>query len=333
MVNFGHRQDNIVTKTFSNINQIVQFHLAFQTTGSETKIITVPVEDDDDQVYQVPIPNDIWCLIGQYLRGLLKPNIPDGMRNFYQSVRDKSGHKLILLLRSPNKLSQKSITLLKKRRDVLKLTNLGDWPVVRGDLITLIKDWDDEVTRGLIKPDQKWSVDDVKEFMCNEFDDILPGLATFINTKDNENRTIDGILEQCDVLCETEFSGWSVPKSVAKPQHRSAWPWTPSAHETATMARVTAKAMAKVLARAKGYGKGAGKGKGYGKGKSYSKGSSKGPIKGKGPSKGKRTGKGKGSGAGAGYGSSYSSSSSKGHGKGYGYDSGYGQSNPSPWDW
>ena len=83
----------------------------------------------------------------------------------FQSVRDKSGHKLILLLRSPNKLPQKSITLLKKRRDVLKLTNPGNWPVVRGDFITLIKDWDDEVSRGLIKPDQKWSVDDVKELL------------------------------------------------------------------------------------------------------------------------------------------------------------------------
>ena len=62
------------------------------------------------------------------------------MRNFYQSVRDRSGHKLIQLLRSPNKLAQKSITLLKKRRDVLKLTNLGEWPTIRGDFITLIKD-------------------------------------------------------------------------------------------------------------------------------------------------------------------------------------------------
>ena len=112
--------------TFNNVNQIVQFYLAFQATGSEMQKTTIPIEANDGQVYQVPVPNDIWCLVGQYLWGLLKPRISDGMRNFYQSVRDKSGHKLIQLLRSPNKLAQKSITLLKKRRDVIKLTNLGE---------------------------------------------------------------------------------------------------------------------------------------------------------------------------------------------------------------
>ena len=74
------KEGNIVERTFRNVNQIVQFHLAFKATGSDMKRITIPLDADDGQVYQVPVPDDIWFLVGQYLWGLLKPRIPDGMK-------------------------------------------------------------------------------------------------------------------------------------------------------------------------------------------------------------------------------------------------------------
>ena len=86
--------------------------------------------------------------------------------------------------------------------------------------------------------------------MCNEFDDILPGLATFINTKDNENKTIDDILEQCDVLCEAGV------QRLERAKKRGEAPASISMamdtiHEPTTMARVTEKAMATVLEKVK----------------------------------------------------------------------------------
>ena len=45
-------EDNIDNRTFSNVNQIVQFHLAFKATGSDMKRTTIPLDADDGQVYQ-----------------------------------------------------------------------------------------------------------------------------------------------------------------------------------------------------------------------------------------------------------------------------------------
>ena len=56
-------QDNIVNRTFTNVNHVVQIHLAFKATGSDTKRTTVPLDADDGQVYQVTVPNDVWFLV------------------------------------------------------------------------------------------------------------------------------------------------------------------------------------------------------------------------------------------------------------------------------
>ena len=160
-------------------------------------------------------------------------------------------------------MSQTTAQLLELRKESIKFDNLSEWIQVRGDLLQLYRDYQQAVRTGDIEKEDGISGRQMKEFICNTCDDLLPGIAVYNGESRNEHLSVENLLKHCDLMCSANIKSLKRKRdsgvTPVAAMYVSSPPYKRSRHNS--------------YGKGKGYpGKGYGKGKGKGKGKRKEKG-------------------------------------------------------------
>jgi hypothetical protein len=286
--------ENILDDTFVRmrtftLNCVVPFKHLLTGTALTSTILAA---DSGGASCKLLIPTRIWNAMSVFMYALVKPNIPDTLRSLWQSVSKGDGAGLISRLRKPtNNIAQKPIELLEMRKSLIKLTNLTEWPSVRGDILTLFGDWQEQVDRGDVPTDEQLSLRKQKDFVSATCDDVLHGIGRWIGSLDNVDATLDRTLVECDTICTDNVKRLQRKRlrgeeEVEQVGMYASDPWysTNNTHDRWYQSPNKGGWVTSAKGRGKGWGPPTSKGRGKGNG----------PPKGKGKGKGKGLGKGKG---------------------------------------
>ena len=141
----GHRNYRNATAMLSKRPALVVPYFVVFSSSKESCLVNLV--DYSNNSCLVPIPTRIWNALSARVYGMLKPNINNALRVFYQNVSKLDGHALVCALRndSASSIVKSPLERLEERAALIELPDLGAWTQVRGDLMQLIGDWDQAV--------------------------------------------------------------------------------------------------------------------------------------------------------------------------------------------
>ena len=76
---------------------------------------------------------------------------------------------------------------------------------MRGDLLQLYRNYQQAVSKGDIEREDGISGRQMKEFICNTCDDLLPGIAMYNGEARNVNLKVEQLLKYCDLVCAVQI--------------------------------------------------------------------------------------------------------------------------------
>ena len=209
------QKDNYLQYRVFSIDRVIPYSYVFDTTFDGAFL---DCNDANGETFQVKVPRRIWTALSKKIYSLVKPKIPQTLRRFWQSNEKWDGVTLIRTIRSvTDNLGKSSIEILEHRRDTLKLDSLGDWLTFRGEFLQLQSDWTQAISDGKVDVSDNFNLRQIRRFISDKCDGVLPGIDEWLNTAANSNRRLEDILEHCDVLCTSKTKALARNKKSPSP--------------------------------------------------------------------------------------------------------------------